>query len=143
MNELAVGSYEVAFKPVNLGRFSNVDLKAEKVEGKYSVPANSVTSAFSVDAGLYEVAGIGSGNTNVEDAFGKKDDSSAEDKDTQEGKEIELPQKAYFDVDENNNVVIKIVSNDGEVIKQIPPEDYIKMVEGMKESVKNLFHLEV
>ncbi|KJR42800.1 Flagellar protein FlaG protein [Candidatus Magnetoovum chiemensis] len=56
--------------------------------------------------------------------------------------EEEKVNRAFFDVDENRNVVIKIVDSNGELIKQIPPEEYIKMSETLDESFKNLFHLE-
>ena len=49
---------------------------------------------------------------------------------------------AYFAVDENNNVVIKIVDEKGELVRQIPPEEYIKMKEALRETIKNLLNLE-
>ncbi|RME68133.1 MAG: hypothetical protein D6778_02265 [Nitrospirae bacterium] len=49
---------------------------------------------------------------------------------------------AYFAVDENNNVVIRIVDSDGKVVRQIPPEEYIRMKEALKETIKNLLNLE-
>lgn len=49
---------------------------------------------------------------------------------------------AYFAVDENNNVVIRIVDSDGNLVRQIPPEEYIRMKEALKETIKNLLNLE-
>ncbi len=49
---------------------------------------------------------------------------------------------AYFAVDEHNNVVIRIVDQDGKVVRQIPPEEYLRMKEALKESIKNLLNLE-
>ncbi|MCI4624511.1 MAG: flagellar protein FlaG [Candidatus Magnetoovum sp. WYHC-5] len=82
-----------------------------------------------------------------------KDKSGEEEKDElgiEELKPIELPEidmivnKAYFAVDEKaQQVVIRIVNPDGELLKQIPPEEYLKLVERMKVSYQNLFHAEV
>lgn len=50
--------------------------------------------------------------------------------------------KAFFAVDENKNVVIRIMDDEGNVVKQIPPVEYLKMAETLSESRKALFHLE-
>lgn len=50
--------------------------------------------------------------------------------------------KAFFEVDENKNVVIKVVDSEGRVIRQVPPEEYLKMAAAWKENIKNLFHKE-
>lgn len=50
--------------------------------------------------------------------------------------------KAFFAVDENKNVVIRIKDAEGNVVKQIPPAEYLKMAEMLSESSKTLFHLE-
>jgi uncharacterized FlaG/YvyC family protein len=50
--------------------------------------------------------------------------------------------KASFAVDENKNVVIRITDEKGNLIRQIPPEEYLKMAEALSESSKTLFHLE-
>jgi uncharacterized FlaG/YvyC family protein len=51
--------------------------------------------------------------------------------------------KAFFAVDENKNVVIKVVDSEGRVIRQMPPEEYLKMAAAWKKVIKNLFHKEV
>ncbi|MBF0564625.1 MAG: flagellar protein FlaG [Nitrospirae bacterium] len=48
--------------------------------------------------------------------------------------------KAYFAVDDKHNVVIRIVDSQGKVVKQVPPEDYLKMVDSMKQADSHLFH---
>lgn len=45
-------------------------------------------------------------------------------------------------MDENKNVVIRIMDDEGNVVKQIPPVEYLKMAETLSESRKALFHLE-
>lgn len=50
--------------------------------------------------------------------------------------------KAFFAVDENKNVVIRIRDAEGNIVKQIPPAEYLKMAEILSESNKNLLHLE-
>lgn len=52
-------------------------------------------------------------------------------------------QKAFFAVDDNKNVVIRIVDAQGKVVKQIPPEEYLKSVQAMETSNQKLFHTEV
>lgn len=51
--------------------------------------------------------------------------------------------KAFFAIDENKNVVIKVVDNEGNLIRQIPPEEYLKVAESLKMVSKKLLHLEV
>jgi len=50
--------------------------------------------------------------------------------------------KAFFAVDDAKNVVIRVVDEKGNLIKQIPPEEYIKMYEMMREGVEHLFQTE-
>jgi uncharacterized FlaG/YvyC family protein len=50
--------------------------------------------------------------------------------------------KASFAVDENKKVVIRITDEKGNLIRQIPPEEYLEMAEALSESGKTLFHLE-
>lgn len=50
--------------------------------------------------------------------------------------------KAFFAVDENKNVVIRVVDSEGNLIKQIPPEEFLKMVEILKQNREHLFHKE-
>ncbi|MCG3110422.1 MAG: flagellar protein FlaG [Candidatus Manganitrophus sp. SB1] len=50
--------------------------------------------------------------------------------------------KAFFAIDENKNVVIRIKDAEGNVVKQIPPAEYLKMAETLLENSKTLFHLE-
>ncbi len=51
--------------------------------------------------------------------------------------------KAFFAVTENENVVIRIVDSEGNLIRQIPPEEFLKASEFLKNNNKNLFSVEV
>lgn len=51
--------------------------------------------------------------------------------------------RAFFALDENENVVIRIVDSEGKLLRQIPPEEYLKMVEHMRNYTKNIFSVEV
>lgn len=51
--------------------------------------------------------------------------------------------KAFFAVDENENVVIRVVDSEGRIVKQFPPEEYLRAAEVLKGTVQNLLHLEV
>ncbi len=92
---------------------------------------------------------------NVKQADSRQKDAASDnkgDKDNKDaGKEL-LDGKAFFSVDDNDNVVIKLVDSKGKVIKQIPAEEYLKMVKVLDENMKslmqskngkNLFHKEV
>ncbi|MBF0564269.1 MAG: flagellar protein FlaG [Nitrospirae bacterium] len=52
-------------------------------------------------------------------------------------------QKAFFAVDDQKNVVIRIVDAQGNVVKQIPPDEYLKSAQAMETSNQKLFHTEV
>ncbi len=60
-------------------------------------------------------------------------------------KEVQLPfnTTAYFSLDEDGNVVIKIVDREGKLLRQIPPEEYIAMMRNLKKAMENLFKLGV
>lgn len=89
----------------------------------------------------------------IEDVVDVKEKFNIEDETTKESKEVEkaeLPEmdmvvnKAYFAVDDKaKQIVIKIINPDGEVIKQIPPEDYVELSEKIKDRVENLFSISV
>lgn len=51
--------------------------------------------------------------------------------------------KAVFAVDKEKNVVIRFLDQKGKIVRQIPPEEYIKMIKKFKENVENLFSKEV
>ncbi|MEO5361126.1 MAG: flagellar protein FlaG [Nitrospirota bacterium] len=46
--------------------------------------------------------------------------------------------KAFFAVDDDKNVVIKVTDSAGKVVRQIPAEDYLKMVKVLDENAKSL-----
>jgi hypothetical protein len=52
-------------------------------------------------------------------------------------------QKAFFVVDENNNVFVNVVSPDGKRVQQVAPEEYKNMSENMNGSGISIFHVEV
>lgn len=54
-----------------------------------------------------------------------------------------LPYRAVLAVDENKNIVIKIMDSDGKVVRQVPPEEYIKMADTWRENLKTILHMEV
>ncbi|MFQ5596579.1 MAG: flagellar protein FlaG [Nitrospiria bacterium] len=50
--------------------------------------------------------------------------------------------KALFSMDDLGNVVIKVLDQEGELVKQIPPEQFLKAAEALKESFGNILDLE-
>ncbi len=50
--------------------------------------------------------------------------------------------KAFFAVDESKNVVIRVVDGEGNIVKQIPPEEYMKTMEALKMNRMNLLDKE-
>ena len=93
-----------------------------------------------------EIRNIGVSPPSVVSEIGRADKSG---KDVQT-KEVASPEqgfqsetlKAFFAVDENKNVVIRIADANGKVVKQIPAEEYLKMTEFLLETSKSLFHRE-
>lgn len=51
--------------------------------------------------------------------------------------------KAIFAVDDNKNVVVRLVDKNGKTIMQFPPEQLIKMSKELKLPLKNFFNKEV
>ena len=47
--------------------------------------------------------------------------------------------KAVFAMDKEDNVVIRFVDKDGEVVRQVPPEEYLDMISKLKDSTSHLF----
>lgn len=141
MNDIVLKNYDMGTKSIDLNRYSNIHSKAVKgVSAKSGYSASSsyaMEDAFSVSDTVYGSKDV----PDMENAFESKGDGDSYG-DGDKGA-LDDKRKAYFDVDENSNVVIKIVGDDGEVIKQIPPEDYLEMMEGLKETVNSLFNLEV
>lgn len=68
----------------------------------------------------------------------KEDDNKIENKEVKKTNTY----RAFFDIDDKNNVVIKIVDSENNLIRQIPPEEYLKIKEALKQANKNLLHLE-
>ncbi len=64
-------------------------------------------------------------------------------------KQVEMPKNSLFDlkavfaIDRDKNVVIRFLDKKGEIVKQIPPEEYINMVKKFRESVENIFSKKV
>lgn len=50
-----------------------------------------------------------------------------------------LDLKAIFALDKDKNVVIQFLDEKGEIVKQVPPEEYINMVKKLETIVENLF----
>ncbi|QWR76484.1 flagellar protein FlaG [Candidatus Magnetomonas plexicatena] len=68
-----------------------------------------------------------------------KKQQDAKGKDVQES--LATASKAYYSVEnDTNRVVIKIVDNKGNVVKQIPPEDYLKAAKLMNMTTQELFY---
>ncbi|KJU82201.1 Flagellar protein FlaG protein [Candidatus Magnetobacterium bavaricum] len=56
---------------------------------------------------------------------------------------VEHQSKAYFEIDEDDKVIIKVVDSEGKLLKQIPPDEYKKSVHRLKEAYNKIFHKEV
>ncbi|MCX7771307.1 MAG: flagellar protein FlaG [Proteobacteria bacterium] len=50
--------------------------------------------------------------------------------------------RALWFIDEKNNVCLRIEDENGNVVKQIPPEEILNLREKLKEISKNIFNLE-
>jgi uncharacterized FlaG/YvyC family protein len=47
--------------------------------------------------------------------------------------------RAYFAMDDNENVIVRVEDSDGNVVRQYPPEEYLKATELLQETYNNLF----
>jgi|SRR3989304_7868855 len=56
--------------------------------------------------------------------------------------EFPIQTKAVFAIDNDRNVVIQLLDKDGNVVRQMPPEDYLDMVRTLKEFVKSHYDIE-
>jgi uncharacterized FlaG/YvyC family protein len=54
-----------------------------------------------------------------------------------------MANKAVFAVDDNDKVVIRVIDPEGNVVKQIPPEEYMRTAEVLRSTITNLLNLEV
>lgn len=48
--------------------------------------------------------------------------------------------RAVFAMDKDKNVTIQIIDKDGEVVRQIPPEEYIEMARKLKGEVESIYN---
>jgi uncharacterized FlaG/YvyC family protein len=51
--------------------------------------------------------------------------------------------KPVFAVDEDKNIVIRFFDKKGEIVRQIPPEEYLNMIKKLNETVENLYSKKV
>src|SRR3990172_8952109 len=56
--------------------------------------------------------------------------------------EFPIQTKAVLAIDDDKNVVIQLVDKDGNVVRQMPPEDYLDMVKKLKEVIKSHYDIE-
>ncbi|HZX48165.1 MAG: hypothetical protein A2Z47_04485 [Thermodesulfovibrio sp. RBG_19FT_COMBO_42_12] len=53
--------------------------------------------------------------------------------------ELPIQNRAVFAIDKYKNVTIQILDKNGEVVRQIPAEEYIEMARKMKEEITSIF----
>ena len=56
--------------------------------------------------------------------------------------EFPIQTKAVLAIDEDKNVVIQLLDKDGNVVRQMPHEEYLDMVKKLKEFVKSHYDIE-
>jgi len=56
--------------------------------------------------------------------------------------EAERQTKAIFALDEDKNVVIQVIDEEGEVVRQMPPEEFLEATKSLRELAVNMFHIE-
>jgi uncharacterized FlaG/YvyC family protein len=123
----------------------NINLQALSLIAGDSVSAGGSRAAQETDAaatqGGRQTGQAGRGQT---PAPARRDKGSNADKGAAKNpEEKKASGKTYFAVDENKNVVIRITDDNGKVVKQIPPEDYLQAAQKLEENMKSLFHKEV
>jgi hypothetical protein len=154
-----MATMEIRNYSTNISVFSQpVEMRAERAQNrpkspetdKVTIVGGNTGSPPDVGAGLEEsklkAAAEGINTTGsppavpklVED--GRVDNAKADNSKEQVRTLPDTKGKAYFALDDNKNVVIKVEDSKGNVVRQIPPEDYIKMSKTLRELSTNLFH---
>ncbi len=75
------------------------------------------------------------------DHVSDKESDKMPDKSGESAAPIPADTKAVFAIDENKHVVIQLVNEEGDVIRQIPPEDYLEMLENLKIDLKSHYDI--
>lgn len=70
-------------------------------------------------------------------------DKLTDEKKQKESKPIITSYRALWVIDEKNNVFIRIEDENGNVVKEIPPEDIINLKEKLSEISRKIFKIEV
>ncbi|QWR76470.1 flagellar protein FlaG [Candidatus Magnetomonas plexicatena] len=112
---------------------------ADKTAATSGSAANQQDTSTSPNRGVLPDAQVKSTDKGISAVVRKIEDSAGKSKDKSSAIQ-QAAGKAYFAVDDNRNVVIKVEDSKGNVVSQIPPEEYIKMSKVLKEISSNLFH---
>jgi uncharacterized FlaG/YvyC family protein len=124
------------------------------------VNIDSISINIPAVKGKVEDAANSNADTNSRSANGKTESLAAlninlsirrvpEDKQQNRDKQLTtagnglLDLKAVFALDKDKNVVIRFLDKKGEVVRQVPPEEYINMLKKFRANVENLFSKEV
>lgn len=109
-------------------------------EGMQSVPSESLRSAVVQRQSDTDVIV----NETLKRVFqNQKKEKNEKNRMTPDVQEQELfKYRAIFAVDDDKNVVIRLIDKKGKTIRQFPPEEYLNMLRHFQENVENLFEAE-
>lgn len=128
----------------------NVDTKIQNLnvssslqqEGMQSMPSDAVRSGSTPQS---DGAGVVLGAALQRVLQEKKKEREQESSVSRENeRQLEMNKyRAIFAVDDDKNVVVRLVDKKGKTVRQYPPEEYLNMQKHFRESVINLFSIEV
>ena len=118
----------------------NINMPAVKGQIEGTANNNAGTSGKSANG---KAESLGALNIDPSIREGLKDKQQNRDKQTVTAGNGLLDLKAVFALDKEKNVVIRVLDQKGEVVRQFPPEEYINMIKKLKANVENLFSKEV
>lgn len=127
-------------------KIESININIPAVKGQIESTANNSTDANSRTAGRSTNGKAESLSAlNIDPSLGKglKDKQQSKDKQLVSVKNELLDLKAVFALDKEKNVVIRVLDKKGKIVRQYPPEEYIKMVKKFRENIESLFSKEV
>ena len=118
----------------------NINMPAVKGQIESTANNNANTSGKSANGKAESLSAL---NIDPSTREGLKDKQQNRDKQTATAGNGLLDLKAVFALDKEKNVVIRVLDQKGEVVRQFPPEEYINMIKKFKDNVESLFSKEV
>lgn len=120
----------------------NVSTTPLPQEGMQGMSSDAVRSGGAVQENGAEVVLDAALQRVIQEQKKEKEKNNSVSQDNERQLEI-YKYRAIFAVDDDKNVVVRLVDKKGKTVRQYPPEEYLNMQKHFRESVVNLFSIEV